>query len=111
MKEEKYLEERVSRQNPFRVPEGYFESFADQVMAQLPEHEQKVRRMIPRPWMYAAASLIVAVSCVTIYFSKISSNEPQEAPQMVAVSESYMDEAADYAMIDNTDIYACLADN
>jgi hypothetical protein len=29
----------------------------------------------------------------------------------MAVSESYMDAAADYAMIDNSDIYACLADN
>ena len=111
MKEEKYLEERVSRQNPFRVPEGYFESFADQVMAQLPEREQKVRRMIPRPWMYAAASLIVAVSCVTIYFSKISSNDMMEVSQVAVISDAYMDDAADYAMIDNTEIYACLADN
>jgi hypothetical protein len=38
----------------------------------------------------------------------------QEQPQQTAsamVSDTYMDEAADYAMIDNADIYACLAEN
>lgn len=110
MIEEKYLKERMTKRNPFRVPEGYFDSFADQVMAQLPEREQKAKRMMLRPWMYAAACMIVAVFSVTIYFSHVS-DETMESPQMAVVSEAYMDEAADYAMIDNTEIYACLADN
>jgi hypothetical protein len=59
--------------------------------------------------MYAAACLVVAIFCTAFYFSRIHTDAP-EMSQM-AVSESYMDEAADYAMIDNTDIYACLADN
>ena len=111
MIEEKYLKERMAKHNPFRVPEGYFDSFADQVMAQLPEREQKAKRISLPLWMSAAACLIAAVFTVAIYFSKISSHELMEAPQMAVISDSYMDEAADYAMIDNTEIYACLADN
>ncbi|MBQ9232060.1 MAG: hypothetical protein IJ190_12930 [Prevotella sp.] len=114
MTEEKYLEERMTKQNPFRVPEGYFDSFADQVMAQLPEREGKpvAKRVALRPWMYAAATLVVAIFSVAVYFTHVAGEE--ESPQQAYatnVSETYMDEAADYAMIDNTEIYACLAEN
>ncbi len=109
MNEEKYLEERLSRKNPFQVPEGYFDSFTEQVMSQIPVQQQRARHMMLRPWMYAAACLVVVVFSVALYFSKIAPDTP-EMPQ-VAVTESYIDEAADYAMIDNTDIYACLAEN
>lgn len=108
MNEEKYLEERLAKRNPFRVPKGYFDSFAEHVIKQLPP-QQKAKHVTFRPWMYAAACLVVAVFSVAIYFAHVSTNS-SEMPQM-AVTESYMDEAADYAMIDNTDIYACLADN
>ena len=37
MNEEKYIEERVGKRNPFLVPDGYFDHLADQVMASLPE--------------------------------------------------------------------------
>ncbi len=110
MNEEKYLEERLAKRNPFRVPEGYFESFADRVMEQLPPQQQKAKRMVLRPWMYAAACLVVAVFFVAAYFSRIDTPTNSEMPQM-AVTDTYMDEAADYVMIDNTDIYACLAEN
>lgn len=110
MKEEKYLEERMTKQNPFRVPEGYFDCFADQVMAQLPERKQKAKRIMLRIWMSAAACLLVAVFCAAFYFSKISSDEMIENPQIAVVSDTYMDDAADYAMIDNAEIYACIVD-
>lgn len=108
MNEEKYLEERLAKHNPFRVPEGYFDSFAEHVMERLPQ-QQKAKRLMLRPWMYAAACLMVVVFSVVVYFAHINANS-SEMSQM-AVTDSYMDEAADYVMIDNTDIYACLADN
>ena len=39
LKEEKYLNEVMGRKNPFRVPEGYFDDFADRMMEMLPEKE------------------------------------------------------------------------
>ncbi len=109
MNEEKYLEERLAKRNPFRVPEGYFDRFAEHVMEQLPPQQHQAKRVMLRPWMYAVACLVVAVFCVAVYFSRISTNSSEMS--QVAITESYMDEAADYVMIDNADIYACLADN
>lgn len=111
MTEEKFLEERMTKQNPFRVPEGYFESFADHVMEQLPPQQQKAKHMPLRPWMYAAACLLVAVFCVAVYFSRIDTAVTTSEMSQMAVTDTYMEEAADYVMIDNTDIYACLAEN
>ena len=71
MNEEKYIEERVGKRNPFQVPEGYFDSFADRMMQQLPERpvsveaSPKVRKpaltVRMRPWLYAAACMPLPV--------------------------------------------------
>ena len=104
IEEEKHRRETVGTRNAFRVPEGYFEQFTAQVMEQLPE-QQKARTTMLRPWLYAAACTVVAVLMgVTYYWHQ------NTADDMMADS-NYYEEVADYAMIDNIDIYACLADN
>lgn len=104
IEEEKHLRETVGTRNAFRVPEGYFEQFTAQVMEQLPE-QQKARTTMLRPWLYVAACTVVAVLMgVTYYWHQ------NTADDMMADS-NYYEEVADYAMIDNIDIYACLADN
>ena len=35
--EEKFIIESLGKENPFRVPEGYFDHFAEQFMNELPE--------------------------------------------------------------------------
>ena len=35
MNEEQYLIEKVGKENPFRVPEGYFDTLASQVMSRI----------------------------------------------------------------------------
>ena len=88
--EEKYLKERVGQENPFRTPEGYFDQFTANL----------------RHWFYAAACVAaLVVTAVTFHFHEVDA--PQ---QQMAVSESYIDEAADYAMLDNMDIYQLLAE-
>ena len=104
IEEEKHLRETVGTRNAFRVPEGYFEQFTAQMMEQLPE-QQKARTTMLRPWLYAAACTVVAVLMgVTYYWHQ------NTADDMMADS-NYYEEVADYAMIDNIDIYACLEDN
>ena len=39
--EEKYLEDKYGKKQPFKVPNGYFDSFADNLMDKLPEQQQK----------------------------------------------------------------------
>jgi len=130
--EEQYIQERLGRKNSFRVPEGYFDSLAAEVMSRLPEQccqaeagaavqleqPRQSRLVRMRPWLYAAACLFVALFTATVYFVA-----PDAASQQVAATttisttttttataqDDYVDEVADYVMADNMDIYACLA--
>jgi hypothetical protein len=50
----------IDKKNPFAVPEGYFDSLTDQMMAQLPARhtETTVKRTLWKqmePWIYMAA--------------------------------------------------------
>ena len=109
--EELYIIEKMGRKNPFKVPEGYFDSFADNFMKQLPE-ETPTRNAIlvkMRPLIYAvAACFLIAVICVSIYNTSIGEQPVMAQSSDVDSNESYFEEAADYAMVDNHEIYACL---
>lgn len=121
MNEEDKIRSKVGKGNPFRVPEGYFDSFASQLMDKLPERKASMaetprpRFKAMRPVLYAAACLLAAVFSVAAYFAKIAlvGEQAQQHTTAMHIQKSavdvYMDEAADYAMVDNTDIYACLA--
>ena len=127
--EEDYLNSKMGKRNPFTVPEGYFEQLTQQVMDKIPQavttEMKPVRKPAKiavmkrlRPWLYAAACICVGVFIAAIAFNDRSEvATPQPASQQIAVNEptdynyysdSYIDEEADYAMIDNQEIYACL---
>lgn len=108
--EEMYIKSRMSTRNPFQVPDGYFDRLADEVMQQLPEQPRQglVERL--RPWLYAAACLLVAVLTATVYFFRPDApGQNVVATNVSSTNDTYYDEAADYVMADNIDIYACLA--
>ena len=117
MNEEEYLNSKLGKRNPFTVPEGYFEQLTAQVMEQLPEKKPAKKAVIKqlRPWLYAAACICVAVFTAGVFFSNKTDNA-KEIKQMASVeqvhnnyySDNYIDEEADYAMVDNQEIYACL---
>ncbi|MBQ7514560.1 MAG: hypothetical protein IJS95_09305 [Prevotella sp.] len=133
--DELYLREKVGQGNPFRVPEDYFEQLTSQVMSHLPEQaesqqlstvvsqqpstvvslqpEKKARVVSLRRWLYAAACVAaIAVLGMTFMFDNREVVEQQSlTASATAVESDYMDEAADYALIDNAEIYACLAEN
>ena len=116
--------ENMSKQNPFRVPEGYFDTLASQIMAKvdeqasgvvvpLAEDKKKKRAKVVwlRPVLYAAASVCALFISVVAYQSH--TDAPIAAPTATVAESPSMDysfdEAADYLMIDNQDIYACLS--
>ena len=131
------LKKMVGNRNPFRVPEGYFEQLTEQIMQQLPEREQQVakqqsiapqtdsqpraRKVQMRPWLYAAACTALAMMMGVSYFFMQSPATSTDAAPMAAVTpatnvapapdNSYIDEVADYVMMDNAEIYACLSEN
>ena len=113
MNEEKYIEEQVGRRNPFTVPEGYFDTFADQLMASLPARQPRAKYVWLNPLRYAAAVVCVLSMGAMSWFALSSPpdiQQPIQAETVQVPSDVAFDEAADYALIDNYDIYACLSE-
>lgn len=124
MTEEKlkqYLAERRSTiDSSFKVPNGYFDTFCDSIMNKLPVAEavQKPRRLLlhKRLWQQAAATIfIVATISLTLYeaFGKKNNQVPVNSYITEEIIKSYeddnyVDDALDYAMIDNSEIAAYL---
>ena len=120
MNEEMYIQEKVGKRNPFRVPEGYFEGLTDQVMINLPEQpKRRAKSVFMRPVFYAAASVCALLIAGAAWMMRPSQEMSTAAVQAQAVaqpqqtdnSEAYFDEAADYMMLDNHEIYTYLAEN
>lgn len=113
MEEEKYIEERIGKRNPFLVPDGYFDQFADQMMASLPERKPRAKSIWLRPAIYVAAGICALFGLVAaLKFTPISDQTvPVQAQVLVQEqADDSFDEAADYMMLDNHDIYAYMAD-
>ena len=124
MIEEKYLIEKVGKENPFRVPEGYFDTLSSQIMAKVEAEgvaprdiktakEKRAKTLWLRPVLYAAASVCALFISVVAYQSHSDQGVAAPAQNVVAnnqmMMDEYFDEAADYVMLDNQDIYACLS--
>ena len=125
--EEKEIKERFGQTNPFRVPDGYFDQLTERVMSQLPEREKtaeqvslsaprhKSRLVALRPWLYAAACMVAVVFMgVAFYFHQVKEEQTLANANVVNTTNTesqYIDEYADYAMLDNAEIYAYLADS
>jgi hypothetical protein len=114
-REEEALEKKFGRKAPFTVPEGYFEDFASGLMDKLPERESHavVKRLDVwyrlRPAIMIAASVCAVILTIGAYFNKPKSGMRSEQPSAQiekAPTYSVMDEAADYTMLDNEQIYA-----
>lgn len=109
---------------PFKVPEGYFDTLQERVMARLPEREavlidlsaerRRQRRLFVR-WAAAAVCLCMAVGGSVAYWSQQDATgqaryaEAQQGMKMAEGEDSYIDEVADYTMMDNADIYTYLS--
>ena len=109
MNNENYIKQRFGEENHFKVPEGYFDN--------LPEKEAKVVEIMPRkrwrPIAIAAASLAFVAMGAAMWF-----NQDKQAEQNVSEAQasgyylqspSELEQAADYAMLDATDMYALLS--
>lgn len=101
--------------SPFTVPEGYFDSFADRMMASLPEKE--ARRVAVSPWWHRYRYALATAACicglvfgVSVFVNKQRADRMVASSVQSATSEVTFDEMADYAMYDNGDIYASLCD-
>lgn len=131
MKEEHILKATLGTRNHFQVPEGYFDELASKVMASIPESQPVVemqvehisqRARILSLWQNAMLRKVAAVACVALLLGGVSvgvgtslssRNDAQHVfgqnyTPVAQTEDSSFDEAADYTMLDNQEIYASL---
>lgn len=105
MKEENRIREKFGSKDPFRVPEGYFESFTPELMNILPERPQAAassrRSFLPKFMRYAAAA---AVCGLVLGGSVYVSHRIYADNRLSEDVSTEMDEYLDYALVSNQEI-------
>lgn len=107
---------KEKKQNCFSVPDGYFEQLVPEIMQHIPQQPVKRRIRFELPARVAVAACLVGVvmglsSYVYFHNKQIDLSKQVQASGMNMENNaqySYQDAVMDYAMMDNTDIYACI---
>lgn len=107
--------EQTRKTEHFKVPEGYFENFTKQMMAQLPEQvDMPVRRKtISVLWSRVAVSIAVVLAFTATWYALESYNlyeEMADAGNGIYGTEYTIDELEEYAMLDHQDIYRIISE-
>ena len=91
--------------NPFRVPEGYFDEFTSRLMTRLPEQQKPGKSsLISRAWRYAAVLVVALGLGITYLVTERRAAAVAETAQQEPYQEDYINDALDYAMVDNSHI-------
>ena len=120
MKEEDKLLKKIGTENPFRVPEGYFEGFTSDLMSRLPEYEMTDVLREPttwekvRPWLYMAAMFIGAALIIRVASPGETVSNGQQQQQIAAdesdIEMEYIRSAIENTMMDDYSLYVYLSD-
>lgn len=123
MKEDTELKNRIGKDNPFKVPDGYFENLVPEIMKQLPETEVYEAKEISlwervKPWVY-----MVAMFCGIMFGLRVmmmmkgravhSENEMENissADSIQEIPDEYIDPILDQTMMDDYTLYMYLTD-
>ena len=121
MKEDTELKNRLGKENPFKVPEGYFENVIPEIMKQLPEIEEQGQEEVTlwervKPWVY-----MVAMFCGLMFGVRVMmmDNSVQTDNNIASVSmndtlqnipDEYIEPILDQAMMDDYTLYMYLTD-
>lgn len=117
MKEEDKILKKVGTENPFKVPEGYFEGFTSEMMSRLPEKEHIVElRKEPttwekvRPWLYMAAMFVGAALIIRVASVNHAPDTDMMASEEDEMEMEYINMAVENSMMDDYSLYVYLAD-
>jgi anti-sigma-K factor RskA len=122
--EEKLILEKFGKDTPFKVPEGFFDDFTKDLMAKLPEWQEDafkkkrsaaiIRRMSV---IITSAAVFIGVCILAVSYLLQKPEQPVVAKQakdnhIENINNTYnsIDEAAEYTMLDNEDIYAYVSE-
>ena len=120
-KEERFLKEYFGAEQPFRVPDGYFDNLPDRIMESLPERRVRVVGMRRKlRYRYGIVGMAAASVCAVVFgLNLFLSKQDAQSHHLIGTQESYassnsyniIDQTADYSMLDNEDIYAYVSNN
>ena len=96
---EKRLKEQVGKENPFRVPEGYFSTLPDRVCVRI-ARKQRERRM----WRWAAAAVRAGCVAITSLLLVRQSGNIQLAAEAGGYNADEVEMLLDYNMVSNLEI-------
>ena len=104
MNEEKLILEKFGKETPFKVPEGFFDDFTKDLMAKLPEQQENAPKK--RPAAILAVSYLLQKPEQPVVAKQAKDNHIEN------INNTYnsIDEAAEYTMLDNEDIYAYVSE-
>ena len=118
--------DKFTDKGQYKVPEGYFDTLADRIMANIPEAQKqeekkksaKIISLNTRVKIAVAAAIAGAlISSITIrlYQQDKKLADVNTKTEMTTNSETYGEEYVndyiDYAMVDEDDIYKYLSEN
>ena len=117
-KEETDLLKRCGTENPFTVPEGYFERFTEQLMEKLPEREAQPAPKLTlwtrvKPWVYMAAMFCGLMLSVRMFVGEKEAQSPavaSETTDFTEVPDEYIDPIVNQTMMDDYTLYQYLTD-
>ena len=119
-KEDDIFKHQMGQENPFRVPEGYFEDLVSSISTRFLDENQSDISLHPHRRIkligIAAASICAAIFGISVYFGrneKQSTNASVQKEVLSIKASVYndIDRAVDYTMFDNEDIYAYVSDS
>jgi len=118
MSDEEIIKAKIGTENPFKVPEGYFETFQQQLLGSLPERAavepEPVRTPLwgkaRRTWLSVAAAF---VGVVVLFATLHQTGGTKESASLAAADEMAFteDEMADYiasSVFDDYTLYSYL---
>lgn len=115
-KEETNLLNRCGKENPFKVPEGYFENFAEQLMDKLPEKAPVEAPDITlwmriRPWVYMAAMFCGIMLMVRTFVGEKNA-QATDVPSinLSELPDEVIDPIVNQTMMDDYTLYQYLTD-
>ena len=115
MTTEDSLQKRIGKENAFRVPDGYFESFTSKVMNSLPEKEKIEEPRKPtawekvRPLLYMAAMFVGAMLIIRVASSHYTPGADVVADEEIEQEVEYIDMAMENSMMDDYSLYVYLS--
>ncbi|NLI37197.1 MAG: hypothetical protein GX416_11910 [Bacteroidales bacterium] len=119
MKEENELLKLVGKENPFKVPEDYFDDFTTLLMDKLPEAPEAIENMPVtkwvkiKPYVYMAAMFIGAVlmvKAIHLVEGDQSAKSQKSGVSTELTQDKYIDETVDASRLDGYQLYTFLSD-